>query len=210
MKTTILLKKFKIEEKEFVTTKEIRTYCNKFGFDHANVIRYYSRRGYFVRLFKGIFYIRHPEDIREGRSRYNHMELVAHGLRLKGVKNWYFGLHTALKLNNLTHEYFVIDEIINDVLSRPDPVTIDNHKFRFVKTSRLDTDLGVIKDGVIRYSDPEKTVADFVYIWKSHGMPDKKIISDVSEWAEGVSGNKLKEYSKRYPKSVMNIVEEIA
>jgi hypothetical protein len=54
----------------------------------------------FVRIFRGIFYIKSAEEIDMRRDRYNHLELVAKGLELKGVKDWYFGLYTALKVTS--------------------------------------------------------------------------------------------------------------
>jgi len=209
MESTILLKKFKMEEKEFVTAEELEKYCHEFGFDHTNLVRYYVRRGYFVRIFKGIFHVRYPDDIREGRFRYTNHELVAHGMKLKGINNWYFGLHTALKFNNMTHEYFAIDEVINDALTRPTPIMINHHKIKFLKISNTLIDFGINTNGIVRYSDSEKTILDFIYIWKSHGIPDKKILSDIAEWSENISNMTLKKYSEHYSKSVKKIVSEI-
>jgi hypothetical protein len=63
------------------------------------------------------------------------------------------------------------------------------------------------KNEIIRYSDPEKTVLDFIYIWKYNGIPDDKIILDLSEWAKRASKEKLRSYAKKYPKTVAEIVE---
>ncbi len=209
MESTILLKKFKIDEKEFVTVKEIKKLCIEFNFDYTNLVRYFLRRGYLIRIFNGIFNIRYPSDILEGYTKYTHHELVAHGLKLKGIHNWYFGLHTALKLNNLTHEYFTIDEVVNDVISRPTPIKIDNHKFKFIKISKNLINLGIITNGIIRYSDSEKTILDFIYLWKAKGIPPKKISFDISDWVSNISKNKIEKYSEAYPNSVKKIVKEM-
>lgn len=66
-------------------------------------------------------------------TKYNHYELVSKGLELKGVKNWYFGLYTALKFNLATHESFTITYVITNKLYRNKPISIDNHKFKFIK-----------------------------------------------------------------------------
>lgn len=136
------------------------------------------------------------------------LELVSKGLELKGVRNWYFGLHTALELNNMTHERFAIDSVINDKIFRAKPVSIAGHKFRFVKLSNKLLDFGVVKDG-IRYSDAEKTILDFIYIWRYNGIPEEKIVLDVAEWAENISKAKIRKYAKKYPKTVSEIVEEV-
>lgn len=151
----------------------------------------------------------YPEDLKLGRSDYDHLDLVAQGLKLKGVMNWYFGLHTALKLNNMTHEHFVVEEVINDKIFRPRPMTIADHKFKFIKTPKSLLKFGIIKKNKIRYSDPERTILDFIYIWKQHGLPSNKILFDVSDWTKNTSKNIFNEYSKHYPKSVRSIVEMI-
>lgn len=31
----------------------------------------------------------------------------------------------------------------------------------------------------VRYSGPEKTILDFIYLWRYNGIPEKKIAADV-------------------------------
>lgn len=65
------------------------------------------------------------------------------------------------------------------------------------------------KDEIVRYSDPEKTVLDFIYIWRYNGVPDDKIVLDISELAKQGSKEKLMSYAKKYPKTVTEIVERL-
>ena len=109
MTTKLLIKKLHLEDMEFVTSEIIRTYCMPMKIDHKRAIQYLLKEGYLLRIFKGIYYIRTFDEIKLGRSKYSHLELISKGMELKGVKNWYFGLYTALKLNNLTHEHFAVD-----------------------------------------------------------------------------------------------------
>lgn len=210
MKMSILLKKLRIENKEFVTSKELKLYCRSMKLDYNNVIRYFIAQGYLTRIFRGIFYVNTLEELKLGRSKYNHLELVAKGLELKNVKNWYFGLHTALKLNNMTHEYFAVEDVINDTLFRANPMDIAGYKFKFTRISPSLVDFGINKkDEIIRYSDPEKTILDFIYIWKYNGVPNDRIILDISEWARLGSKEKLMSYAKKYPKTVSEIIERL-
>lgn len=211
MRMSILVEKLWIDKKEFVTVKELKEYCKVLKLKHESVIRYLLKRKHLVRLFKGIYYIKSLEEFELGKSKYNHLELVAKGLELKGVKNWYFGLHTALKYNNMTHEYFTIDEVISDSVFRANPVNIVGYRFRFVKISPTLLNFGIkeSKNTMLRYSDPEKTILDFIYLAKQDGVPANRIVMDVSEWAERISKEKLKKYSKNYPKTVMAIAEEV-
>ena len=159
-----------IKIKEFVTSKELELYCKSMKLDYTTVIRYFIAQGCMTRIFRGIFYVKTLDEIKLGRSKYSHLELVAKGLELKNVKNWYFGLHTALKLNNMTHEYFAVEDVINDSLFRANPMNIAGYKFKFTKLSPSLFDFGIKnKDEIVRYSDPEKTVLDFIYIWRYNG-----------------------------------------
>ena len=208
IKTSLLLKKLRMDEKEFVTSAELKQYCKSMGLSYERSIKYFVYRGYLTRIFKGIFYVKPLDEVKLGKSRYSHLELVAKGLELKGVKNWYFGLYTALKLNNMTHEHFAIDYVINDRLFRPKPMSIAGYKFRFIKLTPRLLNFG-ITGNELRYSDAEKTILDFIYTWRYNGVPKEKIILDVSEWAKDLSGEKTKKYAVNYPKTVKEIVEMV-
>lgn len=210
MRISVLLKKLRIENKEFITSKELELYCKSMKLDYATVIRYFISQGYMTRIFRGIFYIKSLDEQKLGRSKYSHLELVAKGLEMKNVRNWYFGLHTALKLNNMTHEYFAVEDVINDSLFRANPINIAGYKFKFTKLSPSLVSFGINKkDKIVRYSDPEKTVLDFIYIWKYNGVPGDKIVLDISEWAKQGSKEKLMSYAKKYPKTVTEMVERV-
>jgi hypothetical protein len=211
MRMSIILDKLRIENKEFVTANELKAYCKLTKMNYDLVIRYFvSRKKYLVRIFRGIFYVKSIEEFKLGKSKYNHLELVSKGLELKGVKKWYFGLHTALKLNNMTHEHFTIEEVISDSLFRANPINIDGYKFKFVKLSPSLLDFGIKKENtMLRYSDPEKTILDFIYLSRQDGVPADRIIIDVSDWCKNISKDKLKKYSKNYPKTVAEIVDRV-
>lgn len=210
MRMSILLKKLRIENKEFVTSKELEVYCSSMKLDYTTVIRYFIAQGYLTRIFRGIFYVKSLDERNLGRSKYSHLELVAKGLELKNIRNWYFGLHTALKLNNMTHEYFAVEDVINDTLFRANPINIAGYKFKFTRLSPSLVGFGINKkDENVRYSDPEKTVLDFIYIWRYNGVPDDKIVLDVSEWAKHCSKEKVSSYAKKYPKTVIEIIGRV-
>jgi predicted transcriptional regulator of viral defense system len=206
-----LLRKLWMDKKEFVTAEELKTYCRSVRMDYATVVSYFVKRKYFVRVLRGIFYVKSLEEAKLGRSRYNHLELVAKGLELKKVTNWYFGLHTALKLNNVTHETFAVEDVISDKLFRANPFTIAGYKFKFSRLSSSLLSFGIKKrENRVRYSDPEKTVLDFIYIWRYNGIPEEKIAADVSMWAKNVAKEKMMAYAKKYPKTVAEIAARVA
>jgi predicted transcriptional regulator of viral defense system len=207
-KSNLLLKKLAIDKKEFITSDELKRYCKIMSLSYDITIRHLVSRGYFIRIFKGIFYIKTPEEVKINRSKYSHLELVAKGLELKGVKNWYFGLYTALKFNNLTHESFAIDYVLNDKLFRSKPINVAGYKFKFIKLTPKLMEFGIIENN-LKYSDPEKTILDFIYTWRYNGIPKEKIALDVSEWARNLSTEKIKKYSANYPKTVQEITDMV-
>jgi len=207
MRINPLLKKIYLEKKDFVTSEELKKYCNMLEVDYDNAVRNLLSRGYLLRIFKGIFYVYGLDEIKLGGMKYSCLELVAEGLRLKNIKNWYFGLYTALKLNNMTHEEFAVEHVINDALFRAKPMEIAGHKFKFYRIKPILIKPGIIKKGKIRYSDPEKTIVDFIYLWGYNGIPEERIVMDISEYAKDISKSKIRNYAKFYPKTVNKILE---
>jgi hypothetical protein len=195
-----------MDRKEFVTAEELKRYCKTMKLTYEMVVRYFGMRAYLVRIFRGVFYVKSLGELKLGRNKYNHLELVAKGLELKNVKRWYFGLHTALKLNNMTHETFAVEDVVNDKLFRANPIAIAGYKFKFSRLSPSLLGFGIRKAGNgVRYSDPEKTLLDFIYLWRYNGIPEEKIVADVSGWEKGASKEKLMAYAKKYPKTVAEI-----
>lgn len=208
MKSTVLLKKFYIDGKELVTSEEIKEYCNFLNLKYENVINYFISRGYLSRIFRGIFYVKSLEELKFGKRKYSYLELVKKGLELKKTKNWYFSLYTALKLNNVTHEYFTIDYVISENMYRSKLINIENRKFKFIKLKPDLLNFGIIENG-FRYSDLEKTILDFIYIWIYNNIQRKKILIDATEFVDDMSEEKIRIYAEKYPNSVKEIVEEI-
>jgi hypothetical protein len=211
MTMSLLRRKLWMDRKEFVTAEELKRYCKTMKLNYEMVVRYFGMRAYLVRIFRGVFYVKSLEELKLGRNKYNHLELVAKGLELKHVKNWYFGLHTALKLNNMTHETFAVEDVVNDKLFRANPIAIAGYKFKFSRLSPSLLGFGIRKAGNgVRYSDPEKTLLDFIYLWRYNGIPEEKIVADVSGWEKGASKEKLMAYAKKYPKTVAEIAARLA
>jgi predicted transcriptional regulator of viral defense system len=209
MKESVLLKKLRIERKEFVTANELKQYCRQINISYNAAIGHFVSRGQITRIFKGIFYVKSLDEVKLGKTKYNYLELVAKGLELKGVKNWYFGLYTALKLNNMTHEHFTVDYVINDKIFRAKPIKIAGYNFKFVKLKSSLFNFGIIKEH-LRYSDPEKTILDLAYMWRYKGMPQERAMADIAEWATDLSQARINEYAKNYPKTVQAISSKVA
>ena len=213
-RTGLLLRRLRIDRAEFITDIELHTYCKSFNLDYSYVSRYLMRKGVLIRVFRGIFYMKSLDELETGHTKYNHLELVAKGMELKGVKDWYYGLYTALRLNEMTHEHFAIEYVISGKILRLSPMTIASHRFQFTKINPRLTLFGIkkqrstVKSVYIKYSDPEKTILDFIYLWRYEGLPQRRIKMDLQEWASDLDATQIKSYSKSYPKTVQRTLME--
>jgi predicted transcriptional regulator of viral defense system len=205
MKSSLILRKLRLEGKELVTSEELKDMCSNLGIKYESAIRHLVPRGHLIRIFRGIFYVTTPDEAFTKRQKYSHLELVSKGLKVRGVEDWYFGLYTALKLNNMTHEHYAVDYVVNDVIQRPNPIEIAGYRFRFVKVKPKLLGFGVVGDE-LRHSDPEKTTLDFVYLWRYNSIPDNRITLSVKEWINDIDEEKLKNYGQRYPRTVARLL----
>ncbi|MBD3214567.1 MAG: hypothetical protein GF311_18295 [Candidatus Lokiarchaeota archaeon] len=194
--------------KEFTTSDELKEYSQKLYYNYNNVISYLLKQGYLLKIFKGIFYVKSDEEYKNNKLKYSLLELVGKGLELKGISKWYYGLYTALKLN----QYPVEEEkdlffIMSDRLFKTKPVEISGHSFKFIKLKYSLFDFGII-DQKVKFSNLEKTVLDFIYLWKYNGIHAQKIVVDIAEYMDKVEEEKILKYAQYYPKSNKRILEE--
>jgi len=98
--------------------------------------------------------------------------------------------------------------VVNDKIFRAKPIEITGYKFRFLKLKPELFGFGIAED-TLRYSDPEKTILDFIYIWRYNGIPEERIIMDLSEYASRLSKKKLRIYTENYSKAVREIAEKV-
>jgi len=208
MKTGTVLRKLRLENRDIVTSEELKEICSSLDIKYESAIRHLVPRGHLTRIFRGIFYVPTPDEALTKRQTHSHLELVSKGLKAKGVENWYFGLYTALKMNNMTHEHFTIEHVVNDKIHRANPMNIAGYSFKFVKIKPRLLGFG-ITDTELKHSDPEKTILDFIYLWRYNSIPDQKITLNVKEWTTNANKEKLKKYSRNYPKTVETMLEDI-
>lgn len=55
MKESLLLKKLRMDNKEFVTSTELENYCRQMSLNYKSAIGHFISRGQLTRIFKGIF-----------------------------------------------------------------------------------------------------------------------------------------------------------
>ena len=209
MKLGLIAKRLYMGKDKIITDESIKKLCKELKLDYNYAAGYLIREKYISRIFKGIFYIKSIEERKLNKIDADQKDIIARALSIKGVKNWYFGLSSALKINAMTHEYFSVDYIISDKIFRPRPFNVLGKKVKFVKIGKKLFSFGIIRKGDINFSDKEKTILDTAYLAKYNGKSDFEVRKIIEEYIKGLSKSRLKDYSKYYPKSIIRAVGEV-
>lgn len=207
MKYGLIVKKLNIIEEKFITSDEIKKYCAILNMRYLDVIKYLTRHKYLHVILRGIFYNPGIGERKLG-LKIDHREAIAKALEIKGVKNWYFGLETAIKFHNLTHEFFVMDFIINDAIGRKKPITVFGHKIRMIKV-KPELFFGIKRSKGLNYSDVEKTVLDIIYLKRYAGIKSEAIADYIMPLLEHCSKERLGKYAKRYNKKIEGFIRSL-
>lgn len=207
MEASLIWKKLLLDGKKITTTGEIINLAKGIGRNGWRSVKYLQSQGYLTRILKGIFYIRDIDE-RE-RDGYDHsiFEMVALALKEKRTTNWYFSLETALKINNMTHEFFNIEYVFTDSFRTTKAIGIIDTNFIFIKRGKKHFTGGIVEDEMIKYSDPEKTVLDIAY---NHYLKDEQsgyFFSPVREYIEEIDMSVLRKYLVAYPNTFQSDVE---
>jgi predicted transcriptional regulator of viral defense system len=186
-----------------VKREEVERACGRFDADVGNTINYMISYKYFVRILRGLYYVKTLEEFRFKKSVDIYAVLPP---AMKALKvNWYFGLHTALRLNGLTHEYFDTISVMNDSIFRPKEIRVADEKVKFVKLKRSLFGFGTVSKDHIVFSDVEKTLLDFVYVSRYRSIPEGRIVSIVEEYGKNAKPEKMRAYLKFYPDTVGSV-----
>lgn len=205
MKTTTIIDKLRILNKKYVTREELKMFCKELNKDYSSVIIYLTRHKYLLRILRGIFYVPSLEERKYNRIDVSFYEVIERTLALKKISNWYFGLDSAIKLNNITHETKTIEYIINDKIFRQKPIIILGKKIKFIKLKKELFKFGITKD---KTSDLEKTILDIIYLSKYNKEKDKDILNKITDLLEISNKSKLKKYSLNYPGTIKKVIEK--
>ena len=208
MTLKLIVKKLELSNKKFVTRDTIRAYCKELHLDYYTVIRYLTSNEYLIRILRGIFYVKSIEERKLKNIGISYIDAIKEALEIKGVKDWYFGLESAVKLNNLTHEYFAVETVITSTIFRPKPISMLGTKVKFIKISKGLLKFG-LKGGGFKYSDAEKTLLDMIYLGKYNSYSEEEIKNKVLYLLNNCKKSKLKEYAEHYPKTVKNFLGKL-
>lgn len=203
-----VLKKIKQDNKEFVTSEELQIYSKDLYLDYRTISNYLVTRGFLLNILDDIYYVKSEEEILQNKLNYSILELVGKGLDLKNVKNWYFGLYTALNLINIEYEHENdVFYLINDQIIKEKPIKILGKDFRFLTFKNALFNFGII-DNKVKYSDHEKTILDLIYLWQYNHMNESRILINTYKLLDGISEEKILDYSQYYPISNRKVLKK--
>ena len=162
---------------KILSRRDLDILANKYKFDKFKLRKLLLNGGYLVTIFRGFYYLKNYEEKKFKTLKYSPYELLALGLEKKKVK-WYFGLNTALKFLNLTHEVFPVNIVINDKFNRVKPMNITGSSFLLIKLKpSLFFDIKETKTKSkisLYYSNLEKTLLDMIYLKKTIDLKEYK------------------------------------
>jgi hypothetical protein len=78
-KSNLLLRKLTINKKEHITSKELKKYYKTININYKTTIRHLLSHGHAIKIFKGIFYIKTPQETKYHTQKYNHLEHTTKG-----------------------------------------------------------------------------------------------------------------------------------
>lgn len=160
-----------------ITKSDLDSLGNKYKLNNFKLRKLLLNGKYLVTIFRGIYYLKSYEEKKFNSLKYSPYELLSLGLEKKGIK-WYFGLNTALKFLNLTHEVFPVNIVINDKFNRTKPMKIADSTFFFIKLKpSLFFDMKKTKTEnkiTLYYSGLEKTLLDMIYLKKNVDLTEYK------------------------------------
>jgi predicted transcriptional regulator of viral defense system len=188
-----------------VKREEIEAICKKFKADAERTINFMISYGYLVRILRGLYYVKTLEEFKLKRS-LDTLRIISLGMEKLEIE-WYFGLHTALKLNGITHEYSAVIYVLNNTIYRPKAININGEDVKFIKLKNELFGFGIIEKNGIKFSDLEKTLLDMTYISRYRSVPEERVLSMIEEYGKRIRKRKIAEYLKFYPKSVRRVVE---
>ncbi|HLC79070.1 MAG TPA: hypothetical protein VJG83_01445 [archaeon] len=209
MRFRVLVRKLLLRKDRYISRGELKAICEGLNLPYNTALMYLFTNKYLNRIVRGFFYIPSAEERRLKSNIPSIYEAIGKAMEYKKITDWYFGLESAIKLNNITHEVFTIDYVVSDKIFRPKPIKILGHSVKFVKLNKKLFGFGIKMEGDIIYSDLEKTLLDLIHIRKYNSRTNDSIWNELIEWAEHADHKKMLKYAKRYTKSVMELAGKL-
>lgn len=185
-----------------VSSNDIAELCGYFGFSPVSVRKVLIRKGALVPLlFKGIFYVRLPHELLYKSIPSDPLFFASLACNKLLGKNWYFGLHTALVLNNLAGVQVLSKNfIVTKKQQVPRVRKVAGMEFVFATMKGVPFDQGLVGQNGLRYSTPVRTSLDFLHfgIKKADTAYAEVVLGAVIERGKKAFALKYKQLLKFY------------
>ncbi|MFX1274192.1 MAG: hypothetical protein ACFFBP_00520 [Promethearchaeota archaeon] len=174
------------------------------------MINYLIKTNDLIKIFADFYYVKGKKESISKNYKNNHtvVELVSKVLKMMDFKEWYFGLHTALRLYDISLQENPTECLITTRMpfNRKNIIVLGKNLQVFIFNQELFT-FYKMKNG-IKYSDLEKTFLDFLYLWKSNHVPDHKIFRILGKYRDQISQEKIMRYSAIYPSNIQQVLKD--
>lgn len=204
-----VLTRIREDKKKFITSETLKKYCRDLYYNHRLVSNYLISRRFLVNILDDIYYVKTIDEVNKDIIKYSILEIVGKALKHKSVKNWYYGLYTALELIN--NDYENQEEyiyLINNRFLKRKPMKILGKKFRFLRFKNAFFNFGII-NGKVKYSNLEKTILDLIYLMDYNHINENRMLIELSKLLEGIIKEKILKYSQFYPQSNKSILKKV-
>jgi len=154
-----------LRSNKVVSSSEIREACRLLGVGFKSAWAGLERAGALEPvLFKGVYYVRSPEERQLGTIQQDVFDVIAQACNLKLEENWYFSLATALLLNGLSEQQHLTTVTIackKRVKRRK--TSFAGLSVEFKQLTGVPFNKLIRRVGVKRFSEPARTLADYAY-----------------------------------------------
>ena len=158
-----------------VSSDDVKKIAAAFQLDSRAALVTLTRNGALVPVvFRGVYYVRNRNERDLRTIEEDPFRTLARACDMRLGKRWYFGLSTALKLANVWGQQSLTTiTIITRMRVQRARASFAGYAVEFKVLSISSFDSMLRTDGIIRYSEPVRTLLDFAYFGARHGRSDE-------------------------------------
>lgn len=137
--------------------------ATRLGRNPKHVIDELVRRKFVVPLFRGVYYVRDPEEVSLGTEKHDALHLFTLGATHADLGHWYFALESAQRIHGESQEHRTVETVVSDKVQRPEPVTIAGRQFEILCWTDVPMHEGVGEVDGLPVAMPSRTIVDHLY-----------------------------------------------
>lgn len=137
--------------------------ATQLGRNPKHVIDEMVRRRFLVPLFRGVYYVRDPEEVSLGITKRDPLHLFALGAKDAPLGNWYFALESAQRIHGESQEHRTVETVVSNAVQRADPIEIAGRRFEILRWPHVPMHDGIGDVDGLPVSMPSRTIVDHLY-----------------------------------------------